>query len=63
MKYTGNTLYLYVAPKLDVGLAFAIRAILGWPLDIILIVFSIQFLRKYWRREYEKGNITVPIMK
>lgn len=55
--------YLYVAPELDIGLAFTIRAILGWPLDIILIAFSIQFPHKYWHREYEKGNITMPIIK
>ena len=55
--------YLYVAPELDVGIAFTMRAILGWPLDIILIAFSIQFPHKYWHSEYEKGNITVPIIK
>lgn len=60
---TKGLFYLYVAPELDVGLAFTMRAILGWPLDIILIAFSIQFPHKYWHREYEKGNITVPIIK
>lgn len=55
--------YLYVAPELEIGLAFTIRAILGWPLDIILIGFSIQFPHTYWHREYEKGNITMPIIK
>ena len=54
--------YEYFAPQLDLGIAFTLRVILGWPLTIVLIAFSIWFPHKYWDREREKGNISVPII-
>lgn len=53
--------YLCVAPGLVFGFALTMRTVLGWPLDIVLIAFSIQFPHRYWHSEYAKGNITVPI--
>lgn len=53
--------YIYIAPELAIEIAFIIRAVIGWPLDIILIAFSIWFPHTYWRRESDRGNITVPI--
>jgi len=55
--------YIYIAPELAIGMAFIIRAVLGWPLDIILIAFSIWFPYKYWHHEYNRGNIIVPIKR
>ncbi len=55
--------YLYIAPELDLGMAFTFRAVLGWPLDILLIVFSIQFPHKYWHWAHKQGKITVSIVK
>lgn len=55
--------YIYIAPELAIGIAFIIRAVIGWPLDIILIAFSIWFPHKYWNYESNRGNIVVPIEK
>ncbi len=55
--------YIYIAPEIAIGMAFIIRAVIGWPLDILLIAFSIWFPHTYWCRESDRGNITVPIKR